>query len=222
MKAISVSAAVLPRFARATARGVGLGNGYVDFGDYVLAATPPGRPRMPNGIETTVRITRGASVSFGDGALRVNGDVVEAGAVWDPVPSVRVMPRAVSHPRADLESHAGRGPGLTPAGDDVLTGYVAGLVLFHGRRDEAAAIAHRAAAVTTGLSATLLDHASRGELPEPAHAYLEHGDAAALDGFGHSSGRCLRLGLMLAAGRPQVLADPADVDLDLERVDGRP
>lgn len=203
MRALSVSAPVLPRFARTAARGVGLGNGYVDFGDYVLAVTPPGRPRMPNGIETAVRIAKGASVSFGDGALRVNGDSVEPGAAWEPVPSVRVMPRGVSHPRADLGSLAGRGPGLTPAGDDVLAGYVAGLVLFHGRRDEAAAIAHRASAVTTGLSATLLDHASRGELPEPAHAYLERGDAAALDAFGHSSGRCLRLGLMIAAGRHQ-------------------
>jgi len=202
MKALSVSAPVLARFARAPVRGTGLGNGYVDFGDFVLALTAPGRPRMPNGIETSLRVERGGSAWLGGGVLRVNGSIVEPGPVWDPVPAVRVMPVAPRSAREDLESLAGRGPGLTPAGDDVLAGYLAGLVLFWGMRDRAAAVAGRAQKITTGLSATLLDHAARGELPEPAHAYLNRGDAAALDRFGHSSGRCLRLGLMIAARTP--------------------
>ena len=70
---------------------------------------------------------------------------------------------------------------------------------LRGRREEALEIALRAAARTTRLSATLLRHAALGELPEPAHALLANGDARPLAAFGHSSGLCLRLGLMLAA-----------------------
>jgi hypothetical protein len=93
---------------------------------------------------------------------------------------------------------AGRGPGLTPAGDDLLAGYAAGLVLWHRRHEEAQAIADAAAPLTTLLSGTLLRHAARGELPEAAHALLERGDPEPLRRFGRSSGRVLMLGLALA------------------------
>jgi Protein of unknown function (DUF2877) len=200
VRAVSVSSAVLPYLYGPTVAGVSLGQGYIDFAGHVLAVTRPGAPRMPNGIETSVVPERGGHARIGEGVLRIESEVVEPGAVWNPVPSVRVMPRALAPARRDLESLAGRGPGLTPAGDDVLAGYAAGLTLFCGRREEASGIARRAWALTTGLSATLIEHASRGQLPEPVHAYLESGDSSALDRFGHSSGRCLRLGLMIAAG----------------------
>lgn len=58
----------------------------------------------------------------------------------------------------------GRGPGLTPSGDDVLAGYLTGAVAFG--LDAAAlrqAIADLAPARTTALSAALIWHAARGE-----------------------------------------------------------
>jgi len=99
----------------------------------------------------------------------------------------------------------GRGDGLTPLGDDVLCGWLA---------------AHRAAGVptpavddavrralprTTTLSATLLECALAGEVPDLVAAYLRVlGTAAAaaartaLTGLGHSSGAGLAHGVDLA------------------------
>jgi Protein of unknown function (DUF2877) len=203
VRADSVSAAILPRFAGPILEGRGTGQGYFDFGSFVLAVTRPGMPRMPNGIAVAgVRPPLGCAARIGGGALSIDGAVIGAGPAWNPVPAVAVLPRGGHALRPDVDALAGRGVGLTPAGDDILAGYAAGLCLFHGLREEAAAIAGRAGPLTTRLAATLLDHASRGELPEPAHAYLERGDASALEEFGHSSGRCLRIGLDLAAAGP--------------------
>jgi hypothetical protein len=93
---------------------------------------------------------------------------------------------------------AGLGPGLTPAGDDLLAGYIAGLVLLHGQRKKAIRLADDAAARTGSLSATLLRHAALGEVPEPVHALLATGDARPLLSFGHSSGAAWLRGLVSA------------------------
>jgi hypothetical protein len=175
-----------------------LGAGYVAMEDYVVAVQPAGTPRMPNGIGCDVTPADGGPVWIGAGRLWAGAATIAPGPVWHARPralatmgaSVRVMP--------DPLALAGHGAGLTPYGDDVLAGYAAGLVLWHGDRRRAAAIAEAAAARTTLLSATLLRHAARGELPEPAHALLEHGDPAPLLAFGHSSGRGIVLGLALA------------------------
>jgi hypothetical protein len=201
LRARSVSSAVLPLLRGPVRDGRCLGLGYVDFDGQVLALTRPGRPRMPNGIECDLEVAAGDSVRIGEGWLVVGHTGVLAGEVWDPVPEARVIPRAEPGDlfEPDVERLAGRGEGLTPAGDDLLAGYAAALVLFHGRRLEAVALTEAAAARTTRLSATLLRHAARGELPEPAHALLEDGDPGPLLRFGHSSGRCLRKGLAAGA-----------------------
>ena len=200
MKALSISRPLLDALNGPRRRGTVLGQGYVDFGAFVIAVTRPGAPRMPNGVESVVSPVRGATAFIGGGSLRLDDGSIEAGPVWEPVPAIIHRPEAGGGVRPDPERLAGRGPGLTPAGDDILAGYVAGLTLFHHRDQEAAAIADRAASLTTALSATLLRHAARGELPEPAHAWLERGDPGPLESFGHSSGRCLKLGLKLAVG----------------------
>jgi hypothetical protein len=197
--AVSTSRALLPVIAGPELVGTAAGGGYLEFGDLVVALTPPGGPRMPNGIETTARVPPGSAVRIGLGRLLLGALQVTPGVAWDPVPKVHHRPSGGPRLSPDPDQLAGCGPGLTPAGDDILCGYVAGLFLFHDRRQEAAEIALRAAGRTTRLSATLLRHAAIGELPEPAHAFLANGDARPLAAFGHSSGLCLRLGLVLAA-----------------------
>ena len=117
----------------------------------------------------------------------------------------------------------GRGPGLTPEGDDVVAG-VAGTVAVLGPAaglDGATAAALLAALApdpgrTTALSATLLGLASERRLPEPAGRLLDLGPGgeaawpgalARLERLGHGSGRAYATGIgaaavLLAAGTP--------------------
>jgi hypothetical protein len=185
-----------PRVGRA------MGRGHVLVDEYVVALVPLGAPLMPNGIESDLRPEPGERVPVGAG--RIGHATVSASTlVWDPVPRPRVVLLTQVDTALELEGLAGRGPGLTPAGDDTLAGYLAGLVLFHGRSAEAHELATRVASRTTALSATLIRHAARGELPEPAHALLERGDVGPLLRWGRSSGRCLALGLAIAFGDPR-------------------
>jgi hypothetical protein len=195
----SVSAPVRAVVDANLREGTVLGRGHVLVDGYVVSLVPLRGPRMPNGIECDLHVQRGERLMVGGGGI--GGVRVAASTpVWDPVPRPRVALRTATDIRIDVEALAGRGPGLTPAGDDVLAGYAAGLALFHGRTAEAAWLAERAAPRTNALSATLLRHAARGELPEPAHVFLERGDPEPLLAWGHSSGRCLALGLALAFG----------------------
>ena len=168
-----------------------LGAGHLAVGEGVVSLTRPGAARMPNGIECEITLERGAEIWLGGGA-------VEVSLWWDPVPRPRVRLEAFPAGPPDVTALAGRGGGLTPSGDDLLCGYAAGLVLFGGRHAEAAGIAQEAAPRTTRLSATLLWHAARGELPSPAHTLLADGDPEPLRRFGHSSGRAILVGLALA------------------------
>jgi hypothetical protein len=106
---------------------------------------------------------------------------------------------------AATDALAGRGEGLTPAGDDVLAG-------FAGARAAAArpvSFSPRARGRSSPLGLAYLRCAERGELPEPAGALLQAlvaGDAAAagrrarrLATWGASSGAALFWG-MAAAG----------------------
>jgi hypothetical protein len=115
----------------------------------------------------------------------------------------------------------GSGPGLTPSGDDVLAGFLAGAFAFGldaaGLRQ---AVADLALARTTALSAALLWHAARGECIDELAAVAavltgqRSGDSgralSRLLSIGHTSGAALALGLVIAAesavGRQPVLA----------------
>lgn len=115
----------------------------------------------------------------------------------------------------------GAGPGLTPAGDDVLAGLLAAVVTLapatldplgaEALTDTAgragALVVTRARQATTAVSAELLGHAVRGEVAVPAAAVLHaltgrRPVAPALDtllGVGASSGRDLAYGLLTGA-----------------------
>jgi hypothetical protein len=100
---------------------------------------------------------------------------------------------------------AGRGEGLTPAGDDILAGYAA-WCHTEGRSNAVVALAASRAAP---LGLAYLRCAGRGELPEPAAAVLRAiraGDAdaarrraAGLSRWGASSGAAILWGLAAGA-----------------------
>jgi hypothetical protein len=111
----------------------------------------------------------------------------------------------------------GNGPGLTPLGDDVLVGALAGSRLLGeaaGNRGLLRLLARVASGIcslarerTTALSATLLRHAGRGEVDDASAGLLRalcgRGDPTisldALLGVGHTSGHGLAAGLLAAA-----------------------
>lgn len=193
----STSLAVVSLLHGPRRHGVALGRGYVETDGYVLALVPPGRPRMPNGIVCDLTPNQGEFVSVGGGRVETREGIVVDGELWDPVPEPRVMLDVEPSFVPDPYLLAGRGSGLTPSGDDLLAGYAAGLVLWHHRMADADVIARAAAPRTTALSGTLLWHASRAELPEPAHALVEDANPAPLAAFGRSSGAALLVGLAL-------------------------
>jgi hypothetical protein len=117
--------------------------------------------------------------------------------------------------RADLDAALrtatrliGLGPGLTPAGDDVMAGTIAGLVLLGHPSAErfAAAVYSLAVGRTTELSRALLRHAACGRVSGEYAAVL-HGlvgerplapAVAGLLATGSTSGRAMALGLCTA------------------------
>jgi hypothetical protein len=124
-----------------------------------------------------------------------------------------------TEPGAAVAQLLGRGPGLTPAGDDVLAGFLVGARAF--AVDAAAlraAVAALAPGRTTALSAALLWHAARGECIDEVADVVAllcgragrtgpgqagHGrDGPALGrllSVGHTSGAALASGLAAAA-----------------------
>jgi Protein of unknown function (DUF2877) len=182
-------------------RGFAVTPRHLLFGRYVVSLTGPGAPRMPNGVETSVEARIGQSATVGNGGLRVGRQVLEPGPGWNPRPSFAPFHSLAPGPEPQAELYAGRGAGLTPAGDDLLAGYIAGLVLLHGESKRPAQLAEEAASCTVPLSATLLRHAAGGEVPEPVHLLLATGDTKPLLAFGHSSGVAWLRGLV-SAGYP--------------------
>lgn len=174
--------------------GIGLGHGHIRFGSHVVSRTRPGEARMPNGIECEVEVQEGDVAFIGEGALRVEGTRVVGGVVWDPRPNPRFLLAASPSDIPRIDALLGRGPGLTPQGDDVLIGYAAASYLYENPATRRIDTFRRG---TTSLSVTLLLLAATGALPEPAHLLLEHGDPGPLLSFGHSSGRAMLVGLAL-------------------------
>jgi hypothetical protein len=124
--------------------------------------------------------------------------------------------RDVAAVRRAMLDLLGRGPGLTPEGDDVLAGVLAGLRLLGPAigsdwaadmlRSMAAIIRADAPRRTTSLSEALLHHAAAGEVAGPVanlmQALTGRGDLSAavarLRGLGATSGVAMGCGVLLA------------------------
>jgi hypothetical protein len=183
--------------------GAGRSAAYAEDDGFVVVFTRE-PPVLPNGAEVA--------------SLPRVGDtlVVRADDVWDPTlrlddPPDLVAPddelgRAVVARDAEAAAAAGarligRGPGLTPEGDDLVAGVAS--VVAAGSWPRASREAWVAALIggdlrrrTTSLSATLLELAALGQGPRPLQAWLA-GDASAgerLMRLGHSTGRAIARG----------------------------
>jgi hypothetical protein len=193
-----------------------------------------------------VRSQSGDRCMVGDGRLELGGVQASIVRWWDPRPLLEpVSPKTVAvrceeaRPKLDdvddgglrrsLQSQdssavrhtmcamLGKGEGLTPEGDDVLAGMLAGLQLLGpatGRPDAGGMLTALAPIVlteapfrTTALSAALLRHAVAGEVAEPVAALLQAltgrgGVGEAVEGLhsmGSTSGLATGYGVLLAA-----------------------
>lgn len=140
------------------------------------------------------------------GALAALRDALPAPAVLGIDGALLML--LATEPATGVTALLGRGPGLTPAGDDVLAGFLLGTrAVGLDAAATRAAVATLAAARTTALSAALLWHAARGECIDEVAAVLTtlHRDcdlAPALGRLlrvGHTSGAALATGLSTAA-----------------------
>ena len=113
--------------------------------------------------------------------------------------------------QAAARALGGLGPGLTPAGDDALSGILFAFRAMGGPTVEPALVAVARSVRTSDLGAALLEAAAGGFHIEPVHDLVmpaAAGDpgaaasaAADLDRFGSSSGADVAYGLRLAFAR---------------------
>jgi hypothetical protein len=190
---------------------------YVDLDGFVVVVVGRAGPLLPNGVVVTGRPSAGplsldgATVwdptlhhpadpaRLGTEILRTLNQPYERGQT--PLLARAVVERDPSLAAAAGAELIGRGPGLTPEGDDVVAGVAA--VVASGPWPEPLRQAWVGALLgvdlrrrTTALSATLLELAAAGMGPEPLQA-LVGGRMEALDRLlrvGHTSGRAYALG----------------------------
>jgi hypothetical protein len=122
-----------------------------------------------------------------------------------PDPALGDLTRALREGRAPdpyVLRLLGRGPGLTPLGDDLLAGLLVTLSACGSAAFEPAAAAVRAHAParTTFVSAALLHHAARGECVPELAAFLDGGPVEALLRVGDTSGAGLAHGVLAGLG----------------------
>ncbi|MDR7251399.1 hypothetical protein J2X46_000371 [Nocardioides sp. BE266] len=195
---------------------------YVDLDGWCVGLVSASATRVPCALWSTlpdIAHLAGRPVVVSDGTLAIGDEVVRIGRVVDPRATVvgrhgipRSEPGILMTSGLDLPEDGrltadhvatlvGRGPGLTPLGDDVLAGWLATRAAL-GRPDAAVtdAVRHRLGA-TTLLSATLLDCAIRGEVLPQLGAWLADPTATSADALlavGATSGAGLLTGARLA------------------------
>jgi hypothetical protein len=191
-------------------------------------------------------VARGAQVVVGSNAIELGSVGVDLVRWWDPRPALRRASigdvvsaiRGLPHTVPGIDSRPlrsalvagspdqlvdasagmlGRGPGLTPEGDDVLAGALAAIRTLGAALGSRPALAMLDASETTlvdtandrttAFSAALIRRAVRGEVAAPAGTFLRalagRGDigSSRLDllRVGHTSGPALAAGIVLGA-----------------------
>ena len=194
---------------RVVVAGAGRRAAYLDLDGFVIVLATAG-PLLPNGVEVTELPAVGSEVvvrldgaEAWDATLRLGDDAAARGSqilaalgadLGELAGAVRARDRALA---ASAGARLiGRGPGLTPEGDDLVAGVAA--VVAAGpwpaaERDAwlAALLGDDLRARTTALSATLLELAARGQIAEPVHELFGpgwRGAIARLRRLGHSTG----------------------------------
>jgi Protein of unknown function (DUF2877) len=241
--ALAAGSGALPRPDAAAGRVARLAPGRVDLGALRVTwdpATPPAwDPTVPvptdAGPQALAR--RGAALlaalrvgpdasAASDPGLRAVDDLTRVGlpTATDPGGAAGLARLFQAVRRRDPEPAAraarellGRGPGLTPEGDDLVAA-VAGTLAVLGPvagwerpalTGVLAALVEPAPERTTALSATLLELATRGQLAEPAGRLLDLGPdgqaawpaaLARLERLGHGSGRAYAAGIAATTG----------------------
>jgi hypothetical protein len=168
----------------------------------VLCVGLPSAVRLPNMLVSPV--LPAGPVRVAGGTLRSGVDTWRVGRWWQPPRPHARAARPRSGRDLDPWGLVGRGPGLTPAGDDVLAGaLVAGRAVRHPSLERWRSATRDVLRVrrTTAVSWGLLHHALDGwAIPELA-AYVESpGRPSArnrLLAVGHSSGAALAEGVDL-------------------------
>jgi hypothetical protein len=162
--------------------------GYAEIDGFVVVVVGPGGPLLPNGVvltgpPETGRVVLGGAAIWdptlrlrGDESLDAPGDAPFADALHDPARMAAIARGLI-----------GRGPGLTPEGDDAVA--VTAAILVAAGRDAAALLPDDLRTRTTALSATLLELAAAGMIAEPFHAVLQGAPLERLTRLGHTTGR---------------------------------
>jgi hypothetical protein len=202
---------------------------YVDLDGWCLGLVAATATRVPCALWSTLPdltvltgLTQGGRdphVEVRGGTLVVGGRETRIGRLVDvtaPVPRGHgARPLAPSHPvtsglglpadgrltTTHLDGLLGRGPGLTPLGDDVLAGWLATRAAASRPDPVLASAVRRRLGVTTLLSATLLDCALRGEVLPQLADWLAGPTTATTDALlavGATSGAGLLTGAQLA------------------------
>jgi hypothetical protein len=202
---------VLARFSTALYVAVPRGFG-------LLAVLARDAVRLPCGLQLSQPLVNlpSSDVQVGAGVVRVGTAEIRPGRVVSmrvarraaPV-SALVRQAAQAVDRVDIDvGLLGRGPGLTPWGDDVLAGYLAGAAAYGLEVDELQTdVAAQAPGRTTTLSSALLRHAAAGETIPQVEGLIDAlvgrrpltRALAQLREVGHTSGAGLAAGVVAAA-----------------------
>jgi hypothetical protein len=182
-----------------------VGDGTVLLGSSAYRVNRWWRPARPRGLGTAPPARLADAVSWLTGRVADPLDASGRAAVADLVEALATG----QSPREPVGQLLGRGPGLTPTGDDVLAGALVSLIALGAPAALSLGTAITAAApdATTTVSVALLRHAARGEcIPQladllaavtgtPAAAVPRA--AGALLAVGHCSGAGLLHGVLV-------------------------